>query len=86
MCNYEYTEHARIRLQKRGIKTHWVEASLEKPDEMLYLEGTELVHFIKRIHDFNSRFLRVIANIKTKKIITAYFDRSLRRKYENQNR
>jgi len=74
-------------LHERGISTEWVKQTLNQPEITEdHDDGTK--HYIKQIPEFGNRWLRVILNdmIEPNKGVTAFFDRRLRRKYENQNR
>ena len=81
------SEHFEDMLRERGIKAEWVKSALESPDSTVdQPDGTR--HFMKRIPDFQNRWLRVIVNMqKTPPLrITAFFDRRLRKKNESQSR
>ncbi len=82
---YVLTEHASDVLKERGISTEWVAAAILSPDRK-DPDGEGKMHFIKRIHEFGDRWLRVIVNptANPKRIVTAYFDRKLRREHETQ--
>ena len=83
----ELSIHYKEMLNERQIKPEWAEATLETPDRTeRKSDGT--VHYIKQIHENEERWLRVIVNevVNPNKIITAFFDRRLRRtNYENKN-
>jgi Domain of unknown function (DUF4258) len=77
------TEHARIAMAHRGIKLEWVAAVLQtpartEPDP----SDPDLVHTVGRIPEFGGRVLRVIYNHRMRpvRIVTAFFDRSMRDK------
>jgi hypothetical protein len=74
-------------IDERNIKREWVDRAEKNPDRIEdYEDGTR--HFIKRISDNEFRWLRVVVNIKEapNRRITAFFDRRLRKKDEDQNR
>ncbi len=80
--NYELTEHAKESLQKRtNIRLEWVEQALTSPHrvEPDSIDST-LEHRIFRVDEFDGRVLRVVlnANVNPARIITVFFDRSLR--------
>jgi len=72
-------------LEERHISSQWVETTIADP-EMTEDHDDGTKHFIKRIPEFDNRWLRVIVNITEfpYKGVTAFFDRRLRRKYENK--
>ena len=80
--NYELTEHAKESLQKRtNIRLEWLEQAIAmphriEPDRI----DPNLEHRLLRIDEFDGRVLRVVmnANVKPPRIITVFFDRSLR--------
>ena len=72
-------------LEERGISREWAERALNQPDTTEdHKDGTR--HFIKQIPEFGNRWLRVVINvtIQPNKGVTAFFDRRLRKKYEDQ--
>ena len=82
----EDTVHFIDMLNERGIKLAWADRTVQEPDKVEdHDDGTR--HFIKQIPEFENRWLRVIVNIAAmpEKRVTAFFDRRLRRKHENQD-
>ncbi len=81
---YELTEHARDSLRKRpNIRTEWIESVLDHPERVdPDKHDPELEHRLGRIREYDDRVLRVIEKKDTfpLKIITCYFDRTMRRK------
>ena len=78
--------HFKDMLSERGIKLEWADRTVLEPEKVEdHDDGTR--HFIKQIPEFENRWLRVIVNITVvpEKRVTAFFDRRLRRKYENQD-
>lgn len=72
-------------LDERGIKREWVSLAVHDPDKTEERnDGTR--HYIKQIADNGNRWLRVIVNetVTPEKLVTAFFDRRLRRNHENQ--
>ena len=73
-------------LEERAILREWVQRALNAPDET---EGhdDDTRHYIKQIPEFGNRWLRVVINVakQPNKGVTAFFDRRLRRKHENQS-
>jgi hypothetical protein len=74
-------------LEERGIARDWTRRALDAPDETEEHDD-DTRHYIKRIPEFGNRWLRVIINIakQPNKGVTAFFDRRLRKKHENQSR
>jgi hypothetical protein len=67
-------------LRERGIQREWVNAAVNSPIRTEdHDDGTR--HFIKQIPEFDNRWLRVIVNVTVfpEKLVTAFFDRRLRR-------
>lgn len=80
------SKHFREMLKERNIEEEWVDRCEQNPDKTEDCDdGTR--HFIKQVPEFENRWLRVIVNINVtpSKEVTAFFDRRLRRKYENQS-
>jgi len=70
-------------LKERGIEREWVERTETETDPDRVEEhddGTR--HLLKQIPEFGNRWLRVIVNVTSSpnRRVTAFFDRSLRRK------
>lgn len=82
---YQYSLHSLEQLIERGINKEWVELTLQNPDNIIEFSDEE-VHFIKKIEEYNNRYLRVIVNTKKnpKNIITMFFDRRLKES-KNEN-
>lgn len=81
--NYELTQHAKDMLQERGIALEWLEQVVDNPvTTHPDLADDALEHRLGKIAEFNNRVLRVIVNIKVKptRVITAYFDRTMKGK------
>jgi hypothetical protein len=75
------TIHFKEMLKERKISPQWVEQTLRKPDLVEHKQdGT--THYIKKISDYNNRWLRVVVNnnVNPSRLITTFFDRTLRRK------
>ena len=78
------TKHFIEMLQERDIKESWVDSTLKQPEKIEdRIDGTK--HFLRKIKDYDNRWLRVIINVKVNpnKAITVFFDRRMRGKYEN---
>ena len=77
--------HFKEMLKERNIPEAWVEQTLSDPD-LVENNNDGTTHYIKKILENNNRWLRIIINEnKTpSKIVTAFFDRRLRRRH-NEN-
>jgi uncharacterized DUF497 family protein len=77
------TEHARVRLQDRGIDPKWIEETVLNPDWTEVDPGDPTVERrFRAIPQFGRRVLRV-ACVETNsniRVISAMFDRNARRK------
>ncbi len=81
--SYKLTENAKIRLEKRRIALEWIEKTLFytkriEPDK----KDPELLCALATIPEFHNRILKVVykPTQDTLKIITFYFDNSMKRK------
>lgn len=80
---FALTEHARVVLAERGIELAWVERVLTDPQYTALDEAdSQLRHAAGPIVEHGDRYLRVIYNSSAVpwRVVTAYFDRSLRGK------
>ena len=81
--NYELTKHDQDMIEERDISLCPIERVLESP-ELTIPDGEDdqLEHRLKIIPEHENRVLRVVVNVKTIpiKVITLYFDRSMRGK------
>ena len=76
------SNHARVRVQHRGIKEEWIEATINSPQKTeTDPEDPDALRAWKRIPE-KSSVLRVVYNHTNKpyKIITVFFDRSMKNK------
>ena len=80
---FELTEHAKTVLAEREIRLRWVQKVLDSP-AIVAPDPTDknLEHRLGRISERGNRVLRVIINKASSpvRIVTVYFDRSLRNK------
>jgi hypothetical protein len=81
---YELSDHARESLRKRPvIRMEWIEQVLKQPQQVdRDSVDAELEHRLGRIQEYDGRVLRVIVKKDTTplRIITFYFDRTMRRR------
>lgn len=81
--DYELTEHAHERINERGISNEWLERTLFNPMRVSPHEtDPELQYALAVIPSDGNRVLRVVYKTTETpiKVITAYFDRSLKGK------
>ena len=82
---YELTQHAIDVMLSRGIQKEWIELAVEFPSCHETICGSE-EHFFRTIDEFSNRCLKVVVNPTNLKIVTAYFDRNMRKKgCKNEN-
>lgn len=77
--DYKLTKHAYDVIFFRGIKEEWIHMTLEEHSFFQVIDENE-VHFFKTIKEYEDRCLKVVVNPKTRKVITTYFDRNMRKK------
>lgn len=78
---FELTAHASSMLAERSIPEEWLWIALHEPDEIIEVQPGKL-YFLKSIAENEGRVLRVVVNSLTtpRRVVTLYFDRTLRRK------
>ena len=80
------TKHFIEMLNERDITLKMVDSAMAVPDQIEEMEdGTK--HYLKQFDSAGGRWLRVVVNMKTDppRRVTAFFDRRLRRK-KNENK
>ena len=77
--NYKLSKHAIDVMSSRNVKIEWVEFALENPSLVNKVSLIES-HYFSIIKDNGDRCLKVVLNPSTKIVITAYFDRNMRKK------
>jgi len=72
--------------EERQISSKWIEQTLQYPD-LIERKDDGTIHYIKKIDEFGGRWLRIVVAEKKNisKLITVFFDRTLRRK-KNENK
>jgi len=78
-----FTEHAKRVVKEREINPEWIQVVLTNPEKIESdKDDIELEHALAKIPEFGNRVLRVIYKKKASplKIITVYFDRTMRGK------
>jgi hypothetical protein len=84
--DFDPAGHLGDMLEERHIARDWVQRAIDSPDETEeHDDGTR--HHLKQIPEFGNRWLRVIVNVTKQppKGVTAFFDRRLRKRHENQD-
>ena len=83
---FDLSGHFEDMLAERGIARDWIRRAFDAPDDTEEHDDNTR-HYIKQISEFGNRWLRVVINItkQPKKGVTAFFDRRLRKRYENQS-
>jgi hypothetical protein len=81
----EDSAHFRDVLRERGIERDWVDRTLRDP-ELTEDPGDGTQHFVRRTPEFGGRWLRVVVNVLVEppRLVTAFFDRRLRRRHESE--
>jgi hypothetical protein len=74
-----FSKHSLERIEERGIKLEWIEDGVKNPDDFSKVSNME-VHFLKTIHENQDRCLKVVFNPISNMVITAFFDRGLRKR------
>lgn len=77
--NYKLSKHAIDVMSSRNVKIEWVEFVLENPSLTNNISVVES-HCFSRIKENEDRCLKVVINPTTGIVVTAYFDRNMRKK------
>jgi hypothetical protein len=80
---YTLTKHTKEMLEEREISITWLERVLNAPQRVEPdPEDAQLEHRLGRIAEHGNRVLRVVVNktIRPVRVITLYFDRTMRNK------
>ncbi len=77
--NYKLSKHAIDVMSSRNVKEEWVHSTLKNPSLIKKISIIE-AHYFSKIEDNESRCLKVVINPTTGIIVTAYFDRNMRKK------
>ena len=79
MDDYILSEHAKEVIKVRDIKKEWLERTLEFPSLIVNVAENE-THYFASITEKENRCLKVVINPLTRKVITVYFDRNMRKR------
>ena len=77
--DYTMSAHAWNAANVRGIKREWIALALALPTLRVDISDEER-HYFTTIKEAQNRCLKVVANPRTKRIVTVYFDRNMRKK------
>ncbi|MDF1877322.1 DUF4258 domain-containing protein [Sulfurimonas sp. SAG-AH-194-L11] len=77
--NYKLSKHALDVTSNRMIDIKWIDAVLKSPSLIVKVSIVE-AHYFLTILENESRCLKVVINPTTGVVITAYFDRNMRKK------
>lgn len=83
MLKFILSAHAQTVIAERSIDPEWIERVLAKPERIANDESDPVLrHAIGRIPEYGNRVLRVVYNgsVEPVRVVTAYFDRTLRNK------
>ncbi len=74
-----FSQHALDVMKERGILKSWVFDCLEEYSQKVSISDIE-EHYFRQIDIAENRCLKVVYNPIDKRVITAYFDRNMRKK------
>lgn len=80
MVEFTLTAHAQVVIATRNISIKWIKNVLENPSRIdEHSTDPELMHSMARVPEYGNRVLRVVhSRAEPKRIITAYFDRTMK--------
>ncbi|MEA1879189.1 MAG: DUF4258 domain-containing protein [Campylobacterota bacterium] len=77
--NYRLSKHASDVISDRDIKEIWIKYTLDNPSLKIVKASNEVIFFATiEIHE--GRCLKVVLNPMSMVVVTAYFDRNMRKK------
>jgi len=77
--NYSISKHASDVIESRNIKLIWIKYVLDNPSLKIVKASNE-VNFYSSILENEARCLKVVLNPISMIVVTAYFDRNMRKK------
>ena len=77
--NYKLSKHAIDVMSSRNVKKEWIDFVFKNPSLINNISIIE-AHYFSIIEDNENRCLKVVINPHTKVVVTAYFDRNMRKK------
>ncbi len=80
MDDAELSAHTQDMVAERNLQVEWIWRALREPDQQ-WSGADDNEHFAKAIAERDNRMLHVVVNprVQPKRIVTAFFDRRLRR-------
>ena len=76
---FKLSIHAQDVMTARGILEEWVVSTIDDPSGRVIVSDEE-VHYFSTIHRNEERCLKVVVNPVKYLVVTAYFDRKMRKK------
>ena len=77
--DYRYSFHAKAVIKERQIQKEWISDVLTNPSSIVEIDDNE-THCFGTIDAFGKRCLKIVLNPKERMIVTAYFDRNMRKR------
>lgn len=77
--NYKLSKHALDVMSARNIEEKWIDIVLENPS-LKNIKSSNEVNYFASISDNEDRCLKVVLNPISMIVVTAYFDRDMRKK------
>jgi len=77
--NYKLSKHAIDVMSNRNVEEEWIDFTLKNPSLIKKISIVES-HYFSKIEYNENRCLKVVLNPTTGIVITAYFDRNMRKK------
>jgi len=79
LSNLNFSDHSKDRMSERNISREWIEFALTSPDDF-YQVSEDKSYYLKTIEENGSRCLKVVYNPLENRVVTAHFDRSLKKR------
>jgi len=76
---FKLSAHAKDVMENRHLKEEWVFRIIKKPSLIIKIKEDE-EHVYGSIDEYNSRCLKVVINPLNSVVVTAYFDRKMKKK------
>jgi len=77
--NYKLSKHALDVMSNRMIEIQWIDFVLDNPSLIVKVSIIE-THYFSTILENESRCLKIVINPTSGVVITAYFDRNMRKR------
>ncbi len=76
---FDLSAHAKEMMVSRSILKNWIKATVEEPSVIIYIDECE-AHYFRTIKENQNRCLKIVVNPTKSLIVTAFFDRKMRKK------